>query len=173
MLTNDDAFQSTLDKLLVPRDPGSDGHRAVNKFIKDFMGDLGWQVDTDRFLNITPLHRDNGGLEFENIIATLRPNATSFLALACHYDSKYMEGKIFIGATDSAVPCAMLLNIAAKLKTTLDECRDSELGLKLIFFDGEEAFVEWSSSDSIYGARHLAKKWEAENELEKIVRKLL
>jgi hypothetical protein len=32
--------------------------------------------------------------------------------------------------------------------------------LKFIFFDGEEAFEEWGPTDSIYGARHLAAKWE-------------
>ena len=29
----------------------------------------------------------------------------------------------------------------------------------MIFFDGEEAFVRWSNSDSLYGSRHLAEKW--------------
>ena len=28
--------------------------------------------------------------------------------------------------------------------------------MQLFFLDGEEAFVEWSDKDSIYGARHLA-----------------
>ncbi|CAO3609001.1 unnamed protein product [Cunninghamella blakesleeana] len=32
--------------------------------------------------------------------------------------------------------------------------------LEMIFFDGEEAFQKWSDMDSIYGARHLADKWE-------------
>ena len=35
-----------------------------------------------------------------------------------------------------------------------------EVGLQLIFFDGEEAFQRWTSTDSIYGARHLAAKME-------------
>ena len=34
-----------------------------------------------------------------------------------------------------------------------------ELTLQLIFFDGEEAFKKWSSTDSTYGSRDLAKKW--------------
>ena len=34
------------------------------------------------------------------------------------------------------------------------------LSLQLIFLDGEEAFNEWTSTDSIYGARHLAEKME-------------
>jgi len=28
----------------------------------------------------------------------------------------------------------------------------------LVFFDGEEAFVKWTNTDSLYGARHLAKQ---------------
>ena len=35
----------------------------------------------------------------------------------------------------------------------------------MIFFDGEEAFVEWSDTDSIYGAKHLAKRWDDEGTL--------
>lgn len=51
------------------------------------------------------------------------------------------------------------------------------LGLMLIFFDGEEAFLNWSASDSLYGSRHLAKKWETtrykdEREIDRIVRKI-
>lgn len=30
--------------------------------------------------------------------------------------------------------------------------------LQLLFFDGEEAFEEWSNTDSLYGARHLAEQ---------------
>ena len=29
----------------------------------------------------------------------------------------------------------------------------------MVFFDGEEAFVKWTQTDSLYGARHLAEKW--------------
>lgn len=29
----------------------------------------------------------------------------------------------------------------------------------MVFFDGEEAWVEWSSTDSLYGSRHLAEMW--------------
>lgn len=50
------------------------------------------------------------------------------------------------------------------VKTTLPILKrlleGKNLGLMLIFFDGEEAFVNWSAEDSIYGSRHLAKKWE-------------
>ena len=29
--------------------------------------------------------------------------------------------------------------------------------LQLVFFDGEEAFVSWTATDSIYGARYAGK----------------
>ena len=33
-----------------------------------------------------------------------------------------------------------------------------ERSLQVIFFDGEEAFVRWTNTDSIYGSRHLAEE---------------
>jgi len=46
---------------------------------------------------------------------------------------------------------------------TLVCCVQSKLkdtSLQLIFFDGEEAFVDWTETDSLYGARHLAELME-------------
>lgn len=55
------------------------------------------------------------------------------------------------------------------MKDSLDKARNNDdLSLMFIFFDGEEAFVHWTATDSIYGARHLAKKWEDEGFLHRI-----
>lgn len=79
----------------------------------------GWEVTTDRFESDTPY----GRLPFTNLIATLNPSAKRRLVLACHYDSKYYppqwHGKEFLGATDSAVPCAMMLELARALDEEL------------------------------------------------------
>ena len=66
-----------------------------------------------------------------------------------------------MAATDSAVPCAMMLNAARELDLLLaaQKKHNPEITLQLIFLDGEEAFVDWTDTDSIYGARHLAAKW--------------
>lgn len=65
----------------------------------------------------------------------------------------------------------MLINLAIVLDGYLNQNRDNnDLSLKLLFFDGEEAFLHWNALDSIYGARHLAQKWENEGFLPKIVR---
>lgn len=34
-----------------------------------------------------------------------------------------------------------------------------DLTLELLFFDGEEAFNEWTDTDSLYGSRQLASDW--------------
>ena len=81
------------------------------------MEDLDWAIEQDTFLDNTPY----GEKEFNNIIATQNPNAPRKLVLACHFDSKYFKDFKFIGATDSAVPCAMMLDLARQLDTALKE----------------------------------------------------
>jgi glutaminyl-peptide cyclotransferase len=142
----------------VPRVVGSDGWKSVQNFIIDEMKQMDMTVELDSFVDNTPVF---GKLNFVNIIGKINPSADKFLTLSAHYDSKYFPDGKFVGATDSAVPCAVMLNI---VKTTLPLIQkvlaDKNLGLMLIFFDGEEAFKEWTDTDSLYGSRHLAKKWD-------------
>ena len=60
----------------------------------------------------------------------------------------------------------MMLDLAETLNPLLDKRKErldageeddedvADMTLQLIFFDGEEAFVEWTDTDSIYGARY-------------------
>lgn len=106
-LSNITNMNEILDNILIPRVVGSVGHKKVNKYIKQTLSSLGWQVDVDQFQDKTP---NMGTLTFENIIATLNPNAKKFLILACHYDSKYFKNEEFLGATDSAGICPFCSN---------------------------------------------------------------
>lgn len=166
-LRNITNMEEILDNILVPRVVGTPGHEQVNRYIKQTLNALGWQVDVDRFQDKTP---NMGELTFENIIATLNPSAERFLILACHYDSKYFANEEFLGATDSAVPCAMLINLAVVLREKFEQSKAAtDISVKMVFFDGEEAFLEWTKTDSIYGARHLAARWQKEGFLRQIV----
>ena len=64
-----------------------------------------------------------GEIDFTNIVATLDPHVDRRLVLAAHYDSKIIGGSIsnskFLGATDSALPCALLLDLAHSLNSKL------------------------------------------------------
>lgn len=152
-----DHLEKVLDNILVPRVVGTASHTAVGDYIVSTMCEFGWHVEEDVFVDTTPTF---GDLKFRNIIAKLNSEAQRFLILACHYDSKYTREGDFVGATDSAVPCAMMLNLAHVLSAQLAIAKAStELSLAFVFFDGEEAFRSWSATDSIYGARHLAARW--------------
>ncbi|XP_060522684.1 glutaminyl-peptide cyclotransferase [Cylas formicarius] len=152
-----------LDNILIPRVVGTANHEKVFNYIKTELEKLDWAVEVDEFRTDTPIF---GALTFKNIVASINPNADRYLVLACHYDSKYFANDIFVGAIDSAVPCAMMLNLAKVLNDEFRKHRDNiDLSLKLIFLDGEEAFKNWSPKDSIYGARHLAAKYHENRRL--------
>ncbi|XP_029862346.1 glutaminyl-peptide cyclotransferase-like protein isoform X2 [Aquila chrysaetos chrysaetos] len=151
--------------LLRERVPGGPGSRAARQHIMGCLGALGaaWHLELDAFEAVTP----RGPVTFTNVVATVAPAAPRRLVLACHYDTKILPpgpGKqLFLGATDSAVPCAILLELAAALDRPLRRAKDrgAELTLQLLFLDGEEAFGDWSVTDSLYGARHLAARMAA------------
>jgi glutaminyl-peptide cyclotransferase len=165
-LSNVNHFNEVLDNILVPRVVGTPGHDKVRDYIVKTMKALNWDVSLDTFQDKTP---NMGTLTFDNIIAKLNPKAERYLMIACHYDSKWFADREFLGATDSAVPCALMVNMAHIMARYLDQNRqNNELSLMFVFFDGEEAFLNWSATDSIYGARHLAQKWEQENFLQRI-----
>jgi glutaminyl-peptide cyclotransferase len=118
----------------------------------------GWSVQLDEFTAATP----HGPKLMTNVIATCAgPTAAASagpsserVVVAAHYDSKYFapgEGE-FIGATDSAVPCAMLLLFAEAIAAQQWAPTST---LVLVFFDGEEAYEAWTQTDSTYGARTL------------------
>lgn len=81
----------------------------------------GWSIDLNSFQSSTP----RGPVTFTNIVATLDPSAPRRLLLACHYDSKALPPdprapeKVFLGASDSAVPCAMMLELVTSLDAQL------------------------------------------------------
>ena len=167
------ASHSVLSHLLIPRVPGTSSHAHIQHLIMDYFSSLPsttnststyeWVVEVDEFSTQTPL----GPLPFTNLIARFPPRAHHYLTLACHYDSKYFPDIDFIGATDSAAPCAILLDIATLIHPLLVRAQLGyshgatvwDRGVQMVFFDGEEAFHDWSDRDSLYGSRHLAHFW--------------
>ena len=90
----------------------------VFQHIKARMSNLSWTVEEDSFEDSTPF----GKKTFTNIIATFDPSRSQRIIVGCHYDSKDFktrEKKTFIGATDSAVPCAIMLETAKQLDCLL------------------------------------------------------
>ncbi|TIB80981.1 hypothetical protein E3Q22_01594 [Wallemia mellicola] len=167
--------------------------QVLNYFVNHFSR-LRWDATIDTFQSNTPLGRKT----FNNLVVNSNKDAPFRLTLAAHYDSKYFKNAEFLGATDSAFPCALLLDLATFFTPILNKFDSLKFGLKsgqvplppyikatggdrsnfttsygpsfdgrqldehdlslqMIFFDGEEAFENWSDNDSIYGAKHLAE----------------
>ncbi|KRZ29618.1 Glutaminyl-peptide cyclotransferase [Trichinella pseudospiralis] len=156
-LSDHERFRNYLKSILIPRPVGSQNHKKVQAFITQSLEALGYRVESTTFTQQTVI----GQKTFTNIVGTLDPLIPRRLILACHYDSKDFRPNFeFFGATDSAVPCAMLLDIAASLRNVIYNRKSKDLTLQLIFFDGEESFREWSDTDSLYGSRYMVKELE-------------
>ena len=82
-----------------------------------------------------------------------------------HYDTNYwLRGTGYVGANDGGSSTAILLVSANQLR---GKKRDG-YSVWLVGLDGEEAVKTWSDTDSLYGTRHLAEKWEKDGTLKKI-----
>ncbi|RJE23374.1 Glutaminyl cyclase [Aspergillus sclerotialis] len=169
-----------LSPILRTRVPGTEGSRAVlNHFVDFFQSSLpDWKIELQNSTSKTPVH-GNKDVPFVNFIASRDPpwaqaGDVGRLTLVAHYDSKY-EPEGFIGAIDSAAPCAMIMHamrsIDAGLTKKWEKMRKSgrkhqslegQKGIQVLFLDGEEAFKSWSAEDSLYGARSLAEQWDDE-----------
>ncbi|KAJ4333141.1 hypothetical protein N0V87_007870 [Didymella glomerata] len=161
--------------ILRPRVSGTEGNAAVRQHFLDFFRTNlpDWRIELHNSTYTTPVSKGKE-VPFVNVIATRDPPGTSEgdvsrLALVAHYDSK-LTPKDFIGATDSAAPCAMLLHAARTLDAALtkkwasgadDDFDVEHKGVQILLLDGEEAFHSWTDTDSLYGARALAEDWES------------
>ncbi|KAI0149881.1 glutaminyl-peptide cyclotransferase [Hypoxylon sp. NC0597] len=171
---------SLLSPILIPRVPGTPGSIAVQHHFTDFFSQQlpKWKLDWHNTTAKTPATGDTD-IPFKNIIVTRDPpwaqaGDVGRLTLVAHYDSLYRpEG--FIGATDSAAPCAILMHVARSIDEALTKKWEAmeasgdaglgledEKGVQILLLDGEEAWVSWTATDSLYGSRALAEKWESE-----------
>ncbi|QDS68674.1 hypothetical protein FKW77_002146 [Venturia effusa] len=167
---------SLLAPILTVRVAGTPGAETVRQhFVQFFRTQLPeWNIELQNSTQPTVLGGDP--VTFVNVIASRDPpwarsGHVGRLALVAHYDSK-LTPKDFIGATDSAAPCAMIMHAARVLDAAMTRkwadmqkngqtsSLESEKGIQLIFLDGEEAFVSWTDDDSVYGARALAAHWD-------------
>lgn len=169
-----DEFNIKTGAILAPilrtRVSGTPGSTAVLQHFLDFFKNQlpEWNVELHNSSAITPV--SNGEkIPFVNLIATRDPPTSRVgdvgrLALVAHYDSKFTpEG--FIGAIDSAAPCAMILHAARSIDAALtkkwkemvadgtDELEEAK-GVQILLLDGEEAFKSWTATDSLYGSRY-------------------
>jgi glutaminyl-peptide cyclotransferase len=142
-----------------PRPPGSSQLQKCREYIIQQMRGFGYQVEDDSFIAQTP----PGAIRMHNLIAQKGSGGKGVIAFATHYDTKLMKGQNFVGANDGGSSTGLVLELARVLAENKDQ-----LDYWFLFLDGEEAFVQWSESDSTYGSRHLAHRWRDDKTASKI-----
>src|SRR5216110_823387 len=128
-----------------PRPAGSEALAKARSYIVSELSKAGLKAQLDEFDARTP----RGFRHMVNIRATRAGSKPATIAITGHYDTKIFENFAFVGASDGGSSAAWLLEFARataglKLENTLE----------FVFFDGEEAVVEWTDDDSVYGSRH-------------------
>ncbi len=141
------------------RPAGSSANSRLQAYIETQLKPLHCQVSYDAFTATTPV----GPVSMRNIIARFPGSSGRAVVLTGHFDSKPIPGMNFLGANDAGSSTGFLLEMARVLSSTT-HLND----IMLVFFDGEEAFGEWSDTNGVYGSRHLAKKWYEDGTLARI-----
>jgi len=137
---------------LGPRPPGSETIDKSRDYIERELRMFGWQVIRQAFTGDTP----RGKVRFVNLIARFRAQASpapSFL-LCSHYDTKTFDTIRFVGANDGGSSTGLLLELARVLGLHPNLAAKVEL----VFFDGEEAYENFSETDGLYGSRYFARQ---------------
>jgi glutaminyl-peptide cyclotransferase len=142
-----------------PRPVGSANHKKLENYIYAHL--KGDDLEDDAFTADTP----QGKLPVRNIIAKYPGTRDGIIVIAGHYDTNYpLRNTGYVGANDGGSSTAILLELAHHLR---GRKRDG-YSVWLVWTDGEEAIKQWSASDGLYGARHLAEKWSKDGTLKKV-----
>ena len=159
--------------ILIPRIPGTDNSIFTqNHFLTFFKTQLpAWTIQIHNSTSKTPATGD-ADVPFANLIFRRDPPWASEgdvnrLTLVAHFDT-LREPEGFVGAIDSAAPCAALMHVARSVDGALTKKWEAmeasgeagsgleeEKGVQILLLDGEEAFVSWTHTDSLYGARYV------------------
>jgi Zn-dependent M28 family amino/carboxypeptidase len=158
------AFQYTREVTAFgPRYMGSENHKKLERYILEHV--KGDQVEEDAFTADTV----EGKFPVRNIIAKFPGTKDGIIVILGHYDTVYpLRNSGFVGANDGGSSTAILLEYANQLRGGGAGKKRDGYSVWLVWTDGEEAVRQWTNTDSVYGARHLAEKWEKDGTLKKI-----
>src|SRR5882672_4237397 len=142
-----------------PRPIGSANHKKLETYILDHL--KGDSVEEDAFIADTV----EGKFPVRNLIAKFPGTREGIIVIAGHYDTNYpLRNTGYVGANDGGSSAAILLELANQLRGKKRE----GYSVWLLWTDGEEAVKNWTATDSLYGVRHLAEKWQKDGTLKNI-----
>jgi len=138
---------------------GSANHKKLENYILNHL--KGDSVEEDAFVADTP----DGKFPVRNLIAKFPGTREGVIVIAGHYDTNYpLRNTGYVGANDGGSSTAILLELANQFRGKKRE----GYSVWLLWTDGEEAIRNWTATDSVYGSRHLAEKWQKDGTLKNI-----
>jgi hypothetical protein len=138
-----------------PRPPGSGAIEKSRDYIENQLRLSGWQVTRQAFTDDTP----RGKVHFVNLIARFpgQGSTTPSFLLCSHYDTKTFDTIRFVGANDAGSSTGLLL----ELGRVLGRHQNLAAKIELVFFDGEEAYDQYSENDGLYGSRYFVRQLQS------------
>jgi glutaminyl-peptide cyclotransferase len=146
-----------------PRPPGSPALGQARAYMVGELRQAGWRVREHAFTAKTP----RGPIRMVDLIAEWPGRRPDAIAVGGHYDTKVFESFRFVGANDGGSSAGLLTELGRALAGRF-RARPPVYTHWLLFFDGEEAQVEWSATDSLYGSRALVAALRASGELARL-----
>ena len=139
-----------------PRPSGSTGLESARGLITAELKRNGWTVENQVFTDKTP----RGPVRIVNLNARDGGSDTTQDFIVCsHYDTKIFDSIRFVGASDGASSTGALMELSRVL--ALDPALARRI--ELVFFDGEEAVVQFTApdaqdADGLYGSRYYGRR---------------
>jgi len=143
---------------LGPRHAGTEGAERSRALIEETLRGFGLEPERLGFTAITP-HPEIGSVQMANIAVDFPGPGDRKVVVGGHFDGKLLDGMEFHGANDGGSSTGLLLEMARCLSE-----HPPPVPVRLVFFDGEEAVVRWSDSDSLYGSKRMAADLKASGE---------
>jgi glutaminyl-peptide cyclotransferase len=144
-----------------PRISGSEGMRRQQQLLEKHFKDLGATVTYQRFTAKQKSQRQP--VEMANLIVSYHPERKRRIILCSHYDTRPIADQEpdprrwrepFLSANDGGSGVALLMELGRHFKDL-----QLQVGLDLVFFDGEEYIHDSERDVYFFGSKHFAQDY--------------
>lgn len=144
-----------------PRMSGTKGMRRQQELIRKHFDDLGIKI-IDQTFQARQVSKPQA-VDMTNLIASYRPELQRRAILCSHYDTRPIAdqepnprkwSEPFVSANDGGSGVAFLMEMGHHLKEM-----KLEVGVDLVFFDGEEYIFDRDRDRYFFGSQHFAQTW--------------
>jgi glutaminyl-peptide cyclotransferase len=147
---------------LGPRMSGTDGMKQQQELIRKHFEVLGFRVQEQAFTARQTSQKKP--VEMMNLIVSVHPERRRRVILCSHYDTRPIADQErdsrrwrepFVSANDGGSGVALLMELGRHLEEM--KC---DVGIDLVFFDGEEYIFERERDRYFFGSQHFAQAWQ-------------